>query len=378
MASIFGKSESDICLENRTFATIRAIKGKQFGRDVYTSVIRFQDLANFLEIFPTVQRDIIPRKVGSLRRYIMSGLEKNGTVSMRFFSAVTVTCRGNIYYNDDIARASIDTYNSKLSINDGQHRFEAIRTTLEQLEAEFVKSKNKERTGKVKAWIDELREMVIPIVIFDGLSEIEEKQLFHDLNNLAQRPSRNSNIRLDQSDLFSRMARDVSKYNRYLSYYGVETDKMSIFNSNPNTILLSTIYESIKELLSDKHKYNKVYLVEDNYNEVKDQINDTFTRMFQQFPVDINVKGKYLIDKSYTIKAIARFICHARSNSELMLDDDVIFKIIKDIDWSLNIDTWSKYGGIQGSKGSIVFGVGGFRAVYSALMDKAIEVTTDK
>jgi DNA sulfur modification protein DndB len=374
MTSIFGKTENELSLEKKEFATLKAIKGRQFGKDVYSSVIKFEDLENFLEIFPSVQRDIIPRKVASLRRYIIGGLEKSDDVKMRFFSAVTVSCKGSIYYDEANCRMAIDTYESKLSINDGQHRYEAIRTAIEYLEREFVKAGDKDRIARLRQWIDELKEMVIPVVVFDGLTISEERQLFHDLNNLAQRPSRNANIRLNQTDLYSRMARELSEENKYLTHYGVEMDKQSVHESNPNTILLSTVYASMREILGAEYKYDKDFLNERNYEHYKSVVNVTFENMFYALPHDININGKYLFDKSFTMKAICRFICHARNHLDLQLNEQEIFDVIHSIDWTYNLKQWSMYSGVRGSNGNIVFGggtSGGFKAVYSILVDKA-------
>lgn len=356
------------------FATISAIKGKQFGREVYSSVIKFKDLERFLEIFPSVQRDIIPRKVASIRRYILTGLD-NDSLDMRFFSAVTVTCRGFMFYDEINHRVAIDTRESRLSVNDGQHRHLAIKSAIEYLEKEFVASKKKEKTAKLKRMIDELNEMVLPIVIFNGLTEREESQLFFDLNNLAQRPSKNANIRLNQSDIFSRLTRQIAQENRYLKHYGVEYDKMSIHHGNPNTILLSTIYSSIKEILGAEYKQDKAFLNEDNYERFRKFIDDTLNSLFFALPADINTKNKYLTDKSYTIRAMTKFICHARNNIHLQLSDEAIFDIIKSVDWTYNIDFWSKYNGVKGDDHNIVFGGGsngGFRAVYDALIERAM------
>ncbi len=381
MEKVFGATELDTRLENKTFATLKAIKGRQFGKDIYSSVIRFEDLDNFLKIFPSVQRDIINRKVGSLRRYILSGLEKDNSVNMRFFSAITVTCRGSIYYDENNNRMGIDTYNSKLSINDGQHRFEGIRTAIEYLEKEFVKSKDKIKTARIKEWLDELRDMVVPIVVFDGLTESEERQLFHDLNNLAQRPSRNANIRLNQTDLISKMARELANENKYLVHYGVEMDKMSINGkSNTNTILLTTVYASIKEILGAEYKYNHGFLNQNNYSGFKKRVDDTFNKLFYALPADINERGKYLTDKSFTIKAIARFICHARNHLDLQLTEEEIFKVISITDLSYNLDKWKKFSGVSGVNGNIVFGggqSGGFKAVYDSLIQNVGEATKD-
>src|SRR5690606_35791182 len=123
--------------------------------------------------------------------------------------------------------------------------------------------------------------MVIPIVIFDDLSDREEKQLFHDLNNLASRPSRNSNIRLNQTDIFSKMSRDLAKENRYLKHYGVEMDKMSISgHNNKNTVLLSTLYAMTKELLGLEYRHNHNVLTKENYDEVKKMLNETLNSLF--------------------------------------------------------------------------------------------------
>src|SRR5690606_25575162 len=242
MGEILDKQKTD--LEMTQFATLSAIKGTQFGKDVYSSILKFNDLSEFLEIFPNVQRNIVPRKVNSIKRYIMNGLEQ-GDERLHFFSAVTVTCKATLYYDEKNMRCAIDTHRSKLSINDGQHRFQAISDLIVKLENDFLKSRDKLKQAKLRKQISTLKEMVIPIVIFDDLSEVEEKQLFYDLNNLAQRPSRNANIRLNQTDMFSRIARELATENRYLKHFGVEMDKMSIIGANnPNTILLSTIYAS--------------------------------------------------------------------------------------------------------------------------------------
>lgn len=353
-------------MELSMFATLSAIKGKQFGRDVYSSVLKFKDLDKFLSVFPDVQREVNQRKVSALKKYILSGLESEN-INMRFFSAVTVTCRGVIFYDEINNRMAINTNECKLSINDGQHRFEAINKTLEQLEKDFIKSKNRGKTQRIKKQIDTLKDMVIPVVIFDGLSEKEEKQLFHDLNNLAQRPSRNTNIRLNQIDLFSRISRELAEENKYLRYYGVEMDKMSVQKGNKNTFTLSAIYEASKEILG--HRHNSEVLTEENYATCKQYLSDIFDKLFFALPPDLNEKGKYLFDKSYTLKAVSRFIGDCL---DLDLSDDEIIETVQRIDWTLNIEFWSKYGASPGKNGNIVFPGGGYganKAVYEALVD---------
>jgi DGQHR domain-containing protein len=362
-------------LELSEFARLSAIKGNQFDRDVYTTVLKFKDLHTFLATFSNVQRNINPRKVASLKRYIISGLENDKELNMRFFSAITVTCRGTIYYDESRNGMAVDVNQTKLSINDGQHRCEAVNQTIAFLESEFVKSKDKHKSSRLQSQIEKLSNMVFPIVIFDGLTEKEEKQLFHDLNNLAQRPSRSANIRLNQKDLFSKMAREISEENRYLRHYGIEYDKMSIQRGNDNSILLTTIYEMIKEILGAEYNRNRNFLQQENYETFKQYVADTFEKIFFALPPDLEVRGKYLIEKSYTLKSIAKFICHARSHLDLMMSDELIFNTIEKVDWHMNVDYWSKFGGTLGVREShIIFngGVhGGIKAVYRALIMEA-------
>ena len=349
-------------LEKGYFATLSAIKGVQFGREVYSSMIKFKDLADFLEIFPEVQRDIIPRKVASIRRYIMT--EEN---NLRFFSSITVSCKGYALYDEVNKRLALDVANTKLSINDGQHRFEAVKTTLAQLEKDFQKSKNKEKTQKIREQINKLEDMVLPIVIFNGLTEVEEKQLFHDLNNLAQRPSRNANIKLNQTDYLSRLARDISDNSEHMKKYGVEKEKSSIHGNNPNTILLTTVYNSLKLLF--KSRENEIN--EENYNEYLAEGTQWFEDVFSVVPKDIDTKGKYILDRGYGFTSIFRFISVMKEKG---MDRETILKVIDKSDFRINSKEWIYYGGRINKFGRLEFtggSNGGYRAIYNMLMDKS-------
>lgn len=349
-------------MEKGLFASLSAIQGYQFGREIYSSVIKFKDLADFLEIFPSVQRDIIPRKVASIRKYILTATDEN----LRFFSSITVSCKGYAFYDSTNKRLAIDVANTKLSINDGQHRFEAIKTTLEYLENEFRKSKNKERTKEIREKIDRLEEMVVPIVIFNGLCENQEKQLFHDLNNLAQRPSRSANIKLNQTDYIARISREVANINSYLIKYGVEKEKASIHKNNPNTILLTTIYNSLKLLFKLREKE----INEDNLQQFIDVANKMFEVIFEVLPDDINTKGKYVLEKSYGMNALFRFVATMLVEGESM---DNIVSVIKNTDFSIYNTEWKKYTGKFNEYGNLEFSGGsggGNRSIYNMLHDK--------
>ena len=353
-------------LEKGLFASLPAIKGEQFGREIYSTLIKFKDLEDFLEIFPEVQRDIIPRKVKAVRKYILSASEEN----LRFFSSITVTIRGHAFYDSENKRIALDVANSKLSVNDGQHRHEGIRTTLKKLEHDFLKSKDKEKSEEIRKKIDSLEQMAIPMVIFSGIDENAEKQLFHDLNNLAQRPSRNSNIKLNQYDYVAKMARELAEYNPYLKKYGVETDKASIHYINPNTILLTTLYKSVKELCRVNMGNIKIALNEENYHEKFSFVNKWIDKVFAVLPNDIDIKNKYVLDKGYGLTAVFRFVATMLKERE---SEEAILSAIKTTDFNIHNKEWEKYGGSVNQFGGIGFSGGsngGYKAVYNLLLEK--------
>lgn len=326
-----------------TYATISGIQGKQFGREIFSTIIKFDDLLNFLEAFQEVQRNIIPAKVRSMKRYILSGL---GTVpAMRFFPAITATARGNIFYSEGNNRLAIDTRNSKLSINDGQHRFYAVAAAISELEEMIPNSSDHEKREKIVAYLKELKDMAMPLVIFNNLTEAEERQLFHDTNNLAQRPSRNATIRLAETDIYAQITRDIAKENRYLKHLGVEMDKGSIQGKdNPNAILLTTVYRAVKYLVSD--------LTKENLEDRKEYVHEVFNDIFRALPGDLKTKGKYIFDKSYTFKGICQFYAE---NQDLGIAPQHLIIAIKQVNWLNDVDFWGQYGGSLSKTGRLMF-----------------------
>ena len=349
-------------LEKGLFASLSAIQANQFGREIFSTVIKFKDLAEFLEIFPEVQRDIIPRKVASIRNYILS----SNTENLRFFSSITVSCKGTAFYDKQNKRLALDVANTKLSINDGQHRTEAIRTALLRLEQDFSKSKDKDKTTRIREQIDALEEMAIPMVIFNGLNESQEKQLFHDLNSLAQRPSKNANIKLSQTDYFARLARELADYNRYLKHYGVEKEKGSIHKNNPNTILLTSLYKSLKILYKQDDIFD-----ENSYQKCFEEANSWLNDVLGVLPSDLNSKGKYVLEKSYGLTSIFKFVSAMIKEEK---SREFIVGVIAGIDYDIHNKEWETYGGKISSFGNIEFTGGtngGFRAIFNLLMDKS-------
>jgi DGQHR domain-containing protein len=362
------KNKRNTDLKVDRFATISGIRGKQFGREVFSTVLKFKDIKEFLDTFPEVQRQLLPHKVASIKMYVLSGLKQDP--AMRFFPALTCTARGHCFYDEATNRLAVDVRNSKLSLNDGQHRWAGVNAAINDLMNRIDRESDKEKKFILRSELKELEEMVIPLTIFNNLTEEEEKQLFYDTNSLAQRPSRSTTIRLAQTDVWSKLSRDVSKENRYLSYYGVEMEKNSIGDSNPNTVLLTTVYELVRRINWDRSlPTSKHPLTDENYEMVKVFTNATIDTLFYHLPNDLKVKGKYLIEKNFVLKAIGKFIYDCRV---LEVEDKIIFDTIGSVKWENDITYWKEYGGVLSKRGAISFGASGTQsisAIYDCLME---------
>jgi len=356
-------------LKQDTFTTLPAIRGEQFGRDIYSTIILAKDLERFLAVFPEVQRDINPRKVVSIKNYILTGLMEEKP--LRFFPSITVSCRGNTFFDDATQRVAMNIKEVKLSVNDGQHRMMGTISAINQLTKDFHECKN-DKKEQLKEMLDKLNTLGFSVTIFGRLEEAEEKQLFHDTNTLAQKVSKNVNIKLNQVDPFARLATELSFKNEHLQKMGVELEKASIHRNNDNTILLSTVYESLKIMYAKEIKQNRSFVNEETYNIILEEVNDVYNKIFEYLPEDVHIKGKYFLEKSFAFKGIARYIAENKYN--LLGDPENLYKAL-DINWTYNTSEWEYDGGtlVTSANNNIYFTggyEGGVRCVRLRLTDR--------
>jgi DNA sulfur modification protein DndB len=360
------KKKNDLSVNQ--FATITGIKGMQFGKEIFSTVVKFKDLMEFIQVFPNVQRNIVQRKVGKIKNYVVTGIEN--PKEMRFFPAITVTAKGSVYYDESSFRLAIDTNESRLSINDGQHRFYGISEAIRELTGRMNRAKDEDTRNKYRDYLNNLNNMVLPMTIFNNLTEKEEKQLFYDTNNLAQRPSRSANIRLVQNDMIAKLAREIAEENKYLKYYGVEYNKMSIHSNNPNTVLLTTVYAMIKNLYWTEYINDYGFITENNYQDYKKKTAKIFNEIFFNLPPDLEKKDKYILSKNYALKGITKYIRVAREKG---YEDARIVAVLKEIDWTLNLSYWSNYGAYPSEiTGALQFGgngEGGIKGIFDNCME---------
>jgi len=212
-----------------------AIRGIQAGREFYVAMCPLKIIPklfifNEYDIPPELrsQRILRESRIPAIRDYILnnpddytfSSLTASVDGIMKFTAAASLGedgKLGRLYINMD----------SRLLINDGQHRRKAIEEAL------------KERP--------ELGHEMISVVFFqdDGLKR--SQQMFSDLNKNAVKPTKSLSILYDHRDEFSRFI--VNLANTIEIFEGrVELEKTSISNRSTKVFTLNGISDSTMNL----------------------------------------------------------------------------------------------------------------------------------
>ena len=269
----------------------RGSKGNQFGRETYVTMIPFSKLENFFKVFPEVQRKLSKPRVKSITKYILDGLDKK---KMTFLSAITVTCTGEVEYDEENSSIGIDI-STIFSINDGQHRSEAIKLALTTLRNNIDNSQNVNEKENLQKKLEILESMTIPVVIFTGINQKGEQQLFHDLNLLASKPNKSIALKFDSSDQYNRLAKELAKNNEQLIRFDVETEKTQLRGNNTQIMVLSTLRNMICYIVTGANKDKENLLNIETYDSYYETLDEISIFYFRFLPDDAANRAKYII-----------------------------------------------------------------------------------
>ena len=209
---------------------IPAISGTQSDKPYYAAmcpveflvkIFKYEDPA--LPPAMRTQRVLNKSRIPEMRDYVLSG---NYT-----FSALTPSIDGQFEFSPINKSSQVGTLKidatSKIIINDGQHRREALIKALELK--------------------PELRNEHIVIVFYQAEGLEQAQQIFTDLNKHAIRPTKSLNILFDNRENFSKIVRET--ITEVEGFSGrTELEKTTISNRSKNLYTLSGIYSSIEEL----------------------------------------------------------------------------------------------------------------------------------
>lgn len=222
-------------MKNNFFYSFPAIMGKQANRDFFVLMCPMRILSKLFifneeELPPEhrAQRILNKARIPEMASYILNN--SNDYV----FSSVTASIDGvfefeplNPNIDDKIGtlRVSMD---SRLLINDGQHRRAAIE--------EAIKSS------------PELGDETISVVLFVDEGLRRSQQIFADLNKHAVNVSKSIGILYDSRDPIAQITKSLLEENTYLKYY-TDKENPSLSKFSPKLFTLSNINETNKKLI---------------------------------------------------------------------------------------------------------------------------------
>lgn len=210
-----------------------AIKGLQSGHPYYAVMCPLHLVAKFFTYTDNslppdmrVQRVLNKQRIPEMRDYILNNRDSY------VFSALTASVDGKLMFEPTTIEGSVGQLkipaDSRIIINDGQHRRAAIEAALDEC--------------------PDLRHEDIAIVLYYDLGLERSQQIFTDLNRYAIRPTKSLNILYDNRDAFSLMIKEcitqIPMFNG-----SVENEKSTLSNRSKELFTLSGIFYASKLLL---------------------------------------------------------------------------------------------------------------------------------
>jgi len=214
------------------FFELPAVKGIQAGKpyysvmcplDIVTKLFSYNDSS--LSPNMRAQRVLNKQRIPEMKEYILNNRD------CYVFSALTASVDGDLEFvanrNSSAGYLKV-AMNSRIIINDGQHRRAAIEAALQEC--------------------PELRHEDISIVIFYDLGLKRSQQMFTDLNRHAVRPTMSLNILYDNRDAFSVLIKECI-FEIPIFCGSVENEKSTISNRSKALFTLSGIFHASRDLI---------------------------------------------------------------------------------------------------------------------------------
>ena len=325
-------------MNNNFFYTFPAIKGKQASRDYFIIMCPLKILSK-LFIFndddlppeQRAQRILNKARIPEMASYIVNNPKDY------VFSSLTASIDGEFEFEN--IDASFDknigtlkvAMDSRLLINDGQHRRAAIEEALK------ADSSIGEETISVVLFIDE------------GLKR--SQQIFADLNKHAVNVSKSIGILYDSRDPIAMITKSLIDENKYLNHF-TDKENPSLSKFSPKLFTLSSINETNKKLLS-KLNANDPKVI----NFVK-EFWDTLCENMKEWQFVFNketspslFRKEYISSHGVVLEALGLVGNYLYKNNPY--DWKLILSNVKNIDWHrTNLDDWQNR--VIGPTGRIV------------------------
>lgn len=249
-------------MKSNFFYTFPAIKGKQAGREFFVimcplSILSKLFIFNDDELPPEhrAQRIINRSRIPEIAAYVVNNPKDY------VFSSVTASIDGQFEfepliesYDDKIGTLKV-AMDSRLLINDGQHRRAAIEEAIKASPS--------------------LGDETISVVLFIDEGLKRSQQIFADLNKHAVNVSKSIGILYDSRDPIAMISKSLLEENQYLNQF-TDRENPSLSKFSNKLFTLSSIHETNKKLLNklDTNNQEVVQFVCDFWNSLCSNMNE--------------------------------------------------------------------------------------------------------
>lgn len=325
-------------MRNNFFYSFPAIKGKQASRDYFIIMCPLKILSK-LFIFndddlppeQRAQRIINKTRIPEMASYIVNNPKDY------VFSSLTASIDGEFVF--EIIDSSFDknigtlkvAMDSRLLINDGQHRRAAIE---EALKADSF-----------------LGDETISIVLFIDEGLKRSQQIFADLNKHAVNVSKSIGILYDSRDPIAMITKSLIEENNYLRHF-TDKENPSLSKFSPKLFTLSSINETNKKLLSRLNTNDEkvIHFVNEFWDILCKNMKE-WQFVFNKETSPTLFRTDYISSHGVVLEALGLVGNYLYKNNPY--DWKKILSNIKNIDWHrTNLDDWQNR--VIGPTGRIV------------------------
>jgi len=223
--------------ESGITVTFLALRGVQAGREYFVALCPLKLVPRLFafhdpELPPELraQRALNTARVPEIARYLVEN------PSSFVLSALSASVDGDVIFEElhtgggsAFGQLSMPM-ESRLLINDGQHRRAAIEAALEER--------------------PELGNETVPVILFLDAGLTRSQQMFADLNRYAVKPTRSLGILYDRRDPLARLACDIATTVEPFRDH-TEMEKTSLSNRARMVFTLSALYQGVTALLGN-------------------------------------------------------------------------------------------------------------------------------
>ena len=344
-------------------------KGAFLGHEVSLAMVEFGNRSNFGEIntYGEVQRKLSVTRQNQIAQYVLSAYF-DPTKHSAFFAPIVVSERKPGIY----------------ALLDGQHRYRGLETALKTVEERILLLTNalKGARNRDLTWLkikrrdidshlkdiqkdlkaqrrvcDALRQTVLPIMVYHGLTLMEEQQLFYDLNNRSKKVVANLSVQYNHADPYSRLTKEVIENAELTALTSFAASGRPL---NGTVFTFSAIHRALNALIG------RIKITQKNYGDVYDDCLEFIKIVKSTLPGDC-ADSKYFYNDARMLIGTAKWAHGLREQFDNWREQ--VYVVLSQFDWSRTNLQFHDFGdALLRSDGMVIFSG-------SATGERAIEET---